>query len=64
MQFLLVICHCLQEHLMFLHEFLLELLFICKYSDIHIQGVPGVTASTLGFNSGANSESKTWVQLT
>jgi hypothetical protein len=48
----------------FLHEFLLELFFICKYSDIHIQGVPGVTASTFGFNSGANSESKTWAQMT
>ena len=57
MQFLLVICHCLQKHLMCFHEFLLKLFFICKYSDTHIQGVPGVTVSTLAYNSKANSES-------
>jgi hypothetical protein len=43
------------------HEFLLELSFICRHSDMHIQDV---TVSTSGFNSGANSESKTGVQLT
>ena len=59
MQFLLVICHCLQKHLMCFHEFLLRLFFIWKCSDIQIQGVPGVKISTSGFNSGANSESKT-----